>query len=131
MDLLANIGLLIIFALVLVLPFKVKCIEHNLEVFLFVCGVAALTLAGLIVIPGETTGWSVAIVKEALISPLQVASLFGIPIGIVQIVLVFGLVIYVFHHRMQEAIVGLIDRVFPGHSVLVVLGRLVGVDAIR
>jgi len=111
MDVLANIGLLIIFALVLILPFRVKCIEQNLEVFLFACGVAALTIAGWIVIPGEQTGWSTSIVQEALISPLQVTSLFGIPIGIVQIVLVFGLLIYFFYHRLQEAIVDLIDRV--------------------
>jgi len=110
MDVLANLGLLIIFVLVLILPFRVKCIECNLEVFLFACGVAALTLAGLVVIPGEQTGWSLGLVEEALISPLQVTSLFGIPIGIVQIVLVFGLLIYFFYHRLQEAIVGLIDR---------------------
>ena len=110
MDVLANIGLLVIFALVLILPFRVKCIEQNLEIFLFVCGVAALSLAGLIVIPGEQTGWSVAIVQEALLSPIHVTSLFGIPIGIVQIVLVFGFVIYFFYHRLQEAIVGLVDR---------------------
>jgi predicted cation transporter len=110
MDVLANIGLLVIFALVLILPFRVKCIEQNLEIFLFACGVAALSLAGLIVIPGEQTGWSVAIVREALLSPIHVTSLFGIPIGIVQIVLVFGFVIYFFYHRLQEAIVGLVDR---------------------
>jgi predicted cation transporter len=111
MDMLANIGLIIIFALVLILPFRVKCIEHNLEVFLFCCGVAALTISGFISLPGEQTGWSLAIVEEALLSPLNVASIYGIPIGIVQIVLVFGLAIYFFHHRMQEAIVGMIDRV--------------------
>ncbi|MCK9632795.1 MAG: DUF1646 domain-containing protein [Methanoregula sp.] len=110
MDILANLGLLIIFVLVLILPFRVKSIECNLEVFLFACGVAALTISGFITLPGEQTGWSLAIVEEALLSPLQITSLYGIPIGIVQIVLVFGLVIYVFHHRMQEVIVGMVDR---------------------
>jgi predicted cation transporter len=111
MEILATLGLVIIFILVLVLPFRVKCIEHNLEVFLFACGVAALTLSGLITIPGEQTGWSLAIIAEALISPLKIATIFGIPIGIVQIVLVVGLLIYFFYHRMQGAILGLIDRV--------------------
>jgi predicted cation transporter len=111
MEILANLGLVLIFILVLVLPFRVKCIEQNLEVFLFACGVAALTLAGLIAIPGEETGWTASIVQEALTSPLHAASLFGIPIGIVQIVLVVGLLIYFFYHRLQEAIVALIDRV--------------------
>jgi predicted cation transporter len=109
-DMLATLGLVLIFILVLALPFRVKCIERNLEIFLFACGVAALTLAGLIAIPGEETGWTLSIVQEALTSPLNVTSLAGIPVGIVQIVLVVGLLIYVFHHRMQEAIVGLIDR---------------------
>jgi len=125
MDILPNLGLLVIFALVLILPFRVKCIEYNLEVFLFACGVSALTISGFIAIPGEQTGWSLAIVEEALLSPLQVASLFGIPIGIVQIVLVFGLVIYVFHHRLQEAIVSIIDRFslkWIVFSLIVVLG---------
>ncbi|HEX3001236.1 MAG TPA: DUF1646 family protein, partial [Methanoregula sp.] len=111
MDMLANLGLLVIFVLVLILPFRVKCIECNLEAFLFVCGVAALTLSGFVTIPGEQTGWSIAIVGEAIFSSLDIATIFGIPIGIVQIVLVFGLLIYFFHHRMQETIVGMVDRV--------------------
>ncbi len=55
-DVFVNTGLLIIFILVLVLPFRVKIIERNLELFLFLCGTVALTLSGFAVIPGETTG---------------------------------------------------------------------------
>jgi predicted cation transporter len=110
MDLLVNTGLLVIFLLVLVLPFKVKQVEHNLEVFLFACGVLALTIAGFITIPGETTGWNPAIITEALLAPLNITTVFGIPVGIVQIVLFVGLLLYYFHHRLQEAIVGLVDR---------------------
>ncbi|NMB78398.1 MAG: DUF1646 family protein [Methanomicrobiales archaeon] len=124
-DLLVNGGLLVIFVLVLALPFTVKCIEHNLEVFLFACGVAALTLSGFAVIPGETTGWSLEIVEEALLSPLNITSLFGIPIGIVQIVLVVGLLIYCFHHRLESVIVTMVER-FPLPAIIfgliVVLG---------
>ena len=58
MDLLVNGGLFFIFLLVLVLPFKVKQVEHNLEAFLFICGVVAVTIAGFMTLPGETTGWS-------------------------------------------------------------------------
>jgi predicted cation transporter len=111
MEMAATLGLLTIFVLVLILPFRVKCIEHNLEVFLFACGVAALTISGLVTIPGEQTGWSMAIISEALLSPLNITNILGIPIGIVQIVLVVGLLIYYFYHQMQGAIVGLIDRV--------------------
>ena len=38
------IGLVIILILVLFLPFSVKKVEHNLEVFLFVMGIAPLRL---------------------------------------------------------------------------------------
>jgi predicted cation transporter len=130
MELLANIGLLLIFILVLILPFRVKFIEHNLEVFLFACGVVALTLAGMITIPGEQTGWSRTVVQEALLSPLQVTTLFGVPIGIVQIVLVFGLVIYFFYHRLQSAIVGIVDRLSLKWMVfllIVVLGLVASI----
>jgi predicted cation transporter len=125
MDLFVNLGLLVIFLLVLALPFKVKCIEHNLEVFLFVCGVAALTIAGFMTIPGETTGWSLKIIHEALLAPLNITTVFGIPVGIVQIVLLVGILIYWFHHRLESAIVGMIDR-FPLSAIvfclIVVLG---------
>ena len=125
MDLLVNGGLFVIFLLVLILPFKVKLVEHNLEVFLFTCGVVALTLAGFMTIPGETTGWSLKIIEEALLAPLQITTVFGIPVGIVQIVLFVGLLIYWFHHRLVGAIVSTVDR-FPlpaiVFSLIVVLG---------
>ena len=60
MDIFVTIGLLVIFIVVMVFPFKVKAVECNLEAFLFACGVAALTLAGFASIPGEPTGWSLA-----------------------------------------------------------------------
>jgi predicted cation transporter len=111
MDLLVNGGLVGIFLLVLVLPFRVKQVEHNLEVFLFACGVVALTIAGFMIIPGEKTGWSMTIITEALLSPLNITTIWGIPIGIVQIVLLVGLLIYFFYHRLQGAIVGLVGRI--------------------
>jgi predicted cation transporter len=125
MDLLVNGGLFVIFLLVLVLPFKVKQVEHNLEVFLFACGVAALTIAGFMTLPGETTGWSLKIIEEALLAPLQITTVFGIPVGIVQIVLLVGLLIYWLHHRLEAAIVSIIGR-FPLQAIvfflIVVLG---------
>jgi predicted cation transporter len=111
MELWVNLGLVAIFLLVLILPFRVKQVEHNLEVFLFTCGCAALTLAGFLSIPGETTGWSPAIITEALLSPLNIATFFGIPVGIVQIVLLVGLLIFFFYHRLQGAILGMVDRI--------------------
>jgi predicted cation transporter len=125
MDLLVNGGLFGIFLVVLILPFKVKQVEHNLEVFLFACGVVALTIAGFMTIPGETTGWSPKIIEEALLAPLQITTVFGIPVGIVQIVLLVGLLIYWFHHRLESVIVSMVDR-FPLQVIvfflIVVLG---------
>lgn len=40
------IGLLIILALVLVLPFVLRIVEHNLEIFLFIMGLAAVIISG-------------------------------------------------------------------------------------
>ena len=110
MDLLVNSGLFIIFLLVLVLPFRVKQVEHNLEVFLFACGVVALTIAGFMTLPGETTGWSTTIIEEALLAPLKITTVFNIPVGIVQIVLLVGLLLYWFHHKMEAAIASMIGR---------------------
>jgi len=108
-DLLVTLGLFVIFCAVLILPFSVRKIEENLEIFLFCCGVIALTISGFTTLSGETTGWSLAIIIEALTSPLDIASVGGIPIGIVQIVLVVGLLIYCFHHHLERAINGLVE----------------------
>jgi predicted cation transporter len=68
-DFLVNGGLLAIFLIVLILPFKVKQVEHNHEVFLFICGVLALTLSGFMIIPGEPTGRHPEIITEAILAP--------------------------------------------------------------
>lgn len=125
MDVFVNIGLILIFLVVLILPFRITCIEHNLEAFLFACGVAALTVAGFASIPGETTGWSPAIIGEALLAPLQITTIFGIPVGIVQIVLLVGLLIYWFHHHLKSAIIGMVDRV-PLQAIVFFLIVLLG-----
>jgi predicted cation transporter len=111
MDVIVSLGLLLIFCAVLFLPFIVKRIECNLEIFLFLCGAAALSIAGFASIPGVTTGWSWAIVTEALTSPLDIASVGGVPVGIVQVVLLVGLLIYYFHHQLEQAINHLVDKV--------------------
>jgi len=106
-ELVVTAGLLIIFAIILIGPFRVQAIEHNLELFLFIAGAAALTLSGLIVIPGTETGWTPDIVREAVTAPLRITDVFGIPIGIVQVVLIVGLIMYIWHAPIQEAIISL------------------------
>ncbi len=43
-----TIGLLIVLLLVLILPFTVKVVEHNLEYFLFIMGLASVIISGLL-----------------------------------------------------------------------------------
>ncbi len=97
-------GFLVIFLAVLLGPFKIKIIEENLEVFLFICGVVAMTIAGFVELPGAETGWRMEIIKEALTSPLASLHIAGIPIGIFQIVLIVGLIIYKWHEPIHKAI---------------------------
>jgi predicted cation transporter len=109
LDLGIAIGLFIIFLIVLIGPFKIKIIEQNLEVFLFICGVLALTISGyahLVDAAGQVieTGWRLAIVEEALVAPVYITNSLHLPIGIVQIVLIFGLIIYKWHEPIHGAI---------------------------
>ncbi len=98
-------GLFIIFLIVLIGPFKIKIIEQNLEVFLFICGILAVTISGFIILAGTETGWRWGIIEEALTAPvyIQVQNLH-VPIGIVQVVLVVGLIIYKWHKPVHSAI---------------------------
>ena len=77
-----DLGLFAIVLIVLVGPFMVKKIEHNLEVFLFVMGVLAVTISSfynkeaLIATLGytehqaELIGWNKEIIMEAIEEPI-------------------------------------------------------------
>lgn len=104
LDLGITIGLFLIFLLVLLGPFKIKIVEQNLEVFLFICGVLALTISHFVTLQGVETGWRWSIIEEALIAPIYISNTLHLPIGIVQVVLVIGLVIYKWHKPIHGAI---------------------------
>ena len=106
-----NILLFCIFIIVLALPFKVKKIEENLEAFLFLCGIAALSVASFATLHGETFGWTNAIVIEALTAPVMITTVASIPVGIVQIVLIMGLILYYAHTQITGAIQTMVNRV--------------------
>ncbi len=110
LDLGVTIGLFIIFLAVLIGPFKIKIIEQNLEVFLFICGVIALTLSGFVTLPGEMTGWRLGIIEEALIAPVYIQNASHIPIGIVQVVLIIGFIIYKWHEPIHGAIRSMAEK---------------------
>jgi predicted cation transporter len=125
LDLGVLIGFLVIFLAVLFGPFKVKIVEENLEVFLLICGVLAMTLSGFAQIPGIETGWNSEIIHEAITAPLHVGDIAGIPIGIFQIVLIVGLIIYKWHTPIHKAIRKLTDILSVkvlGFLLIVVLG---------
>ena len=68
-DYLIIAGLAVVMCLTLVLPFSVKRVEEELEAFLFVMGLAAVTISGL---------WSLHLVKEALKEPLAITAAVAI-----------------------------------------------------
>ncbi|MDD5094460.1 MAG: DUF1646 family protein [Dehalococcoidia bacterium] len=91
-------GLTIIVLMVLVLPFKVRKIEQNLEPFFLFMGILAVTISGL---------WGWELVIDALKAPVMIGS---IPIGIFQVVLVFGVLVYYFNRPFQNGIITLASR---------------------
>jgi len=95
------LGLAAAALIVLVLPFKVKKIEENLEPFFLVMGAAVVTISGL---------WSWELVLDALKAPVVIGSL---PIGIFQVVLVVGLLIHFFNVPFCNAILRLAKRLGP------------------
>jgi predicted cation transporter len=95
------IGLVAVALLVLVLPFRVKRIEENLEAFFLVMGIIAVSISGL---------WGWELVKDALKSPVMIGSL---PIGIFQVVLIFGLLIYYFNKPFANSIISLAGKLGP------------------
>jgi predicted cation transporter len=104
------VGLLIILALVLVLPFVVKIVEHNLEIFLFIMGLASVIIAG-------AFNWSL------FLEILENSFLYFITGA----VLVFGL-LFIFLKDKVSALIGRILRHIPFRAfvliMIIVLGLL-------
>ena len=98
-----TIGLLIILALVLFLPFTIKIVEHNLEYFLFIMGIAAALVGGVFN-------------TELLIHALQD------PIKITLAVLVAGLLFKWFQTQLGNAINTVSNKMpFPLFIALMVI----------
>ncbi len=93
------IGLFFIFLAVLILPFRVRKIEENLEPFFLLMGILSVTISGL---------WSFELIKEALTAPVSIGRL---PIGIFQVVLIAGLVIYRYNEQICKGLVKIMNRI--------------------
>jgi predicted cation transporter len=92
----------LITGLTLILPFAIKFINDQLELFFLLMGLAAVTISG---------AWSLELVLDALKAPLMVG---GLPVGIFQVVLVFGLLIHYFNRWLYPPITRLFEKLRPG-----------------
>jgi predicted cation transporter len=92
------IGLAIVALMALIAPFLVKFVEHNLELFFLVMGALAVTISG---------AWSTDLVIEALKAPVMIGHL---PIGIFQVVLIVGLLIYLYFCQFEKGVVFLVNK---------------------
>ena len=102
-----DIGLGIIALAVLIGPFTVKKIEHNLEAFLFLMGMLAVTVANV---------WEVRLVEEALMEPVVK--------GIVPAVLVAGMAFHYGRSHAQKAMGSILNRVSLNVVVFVMIVAL-------
>jgi len=119
-----DLGLFAIVLIVLVGPFMVKKIEHNLEAFLFVMGVLAVTISsfyskealsalGYTEHQMELIGWNMEIVMEAIKEPIVK--------GIVPAVLVAGLIFHYGRTAAQKGMASLIKVVPPKIIVFLIV----------
>jgi predicted cation transporter len=115
---LVSIGLFAILVLVLILPFKFKLVEQNLEAFFLIMGIVAMTIAGL---------WSIDVIQEALLAPVMIG---GIPLGIFQIVLIAGLAIHYFNKQFYSAVFRLSRKLGPPLFIFIIISVLALVSSI-
>jgi len=124
-----DLGLFAIVLTVLLGPFLIRKIEHNLEAFLFVMGVLAVTLSSfeshdnLARFYGENiphVGWNMHLIMEAIEEPVIK--------GIVPAVLVAGLLFYYGRDKVQSAINALL-KVVPLKILVFVMIVVLGLSA--
>ncbi len=105
-------GLVTIILLVLTLPFLIHKVEKQLEAFLFVMGVLAVTIS---------SQWSGHLVVDALLDPIRLKH------PIVEAVLVAGLLFRLCRDRIRQSVMGIeraVGQRFFLFLVVVVLGLL-------
>ena len=95
-----NYILLACFSLILFLPLLVKRIEHNIEFFLFVMAVVAVTSSHLV---GPEPAWSLKLLESSLTEPIKISLA----------TLVFGLLFRVFQETIKKRIAYLEGRMGP------------------
>lgn len=119
-------GLLVIFLIVLLGPFLIKKIEHNLEVFLFSMGVLAVTVNSLFLkvstgaesgAEGTLPNWNFHLIEKALVDPIEISLA----------VLFAGLIFHYGRGHIQTIIQKILARIplkIVVFAVIVILGLL-------
>ena len=97
------VGLIIIALMVLIMPFRVKWCEHNLEFFFLIMGILAVSMSAIF---GHNL-WNGELIVEALKAPVMIGSL---PIGIFQVVLIFGLLIHFFNKPFYRGVNSMVKK---------------------
>ncbi|MEM4496521.1 MAG: DUF1646 family protein [Archaeoglobaceae archaeon] len=112
-DPIVSLALFIMLGLVLILPFKVKKVEENLEPFFFVMGVLAVTVTHFaLMIHAGLPMWTSELLLHALESPIGIVKIDDIPVlGIFQVVLVVGLIIYFFNKPIYSALLNMMRKI--------------------
>lgn len=78
------------------MPFLIKKVEHNLEIFLFVMGILAVTISGL---------WSFHLIEEAFVEPVKITVAVGVA----------GLIFKKFQNKIRNKITMIADKM--GHKL--------------
>jgi len=124
-DMTLSAGLFVIFLIVLLGPFLVKKIEHNLEAFLFSMGVVAVTLDSFLLSVTANPGveeeilpnWNLGLVEKAIIDPLEITLA----------VLIAGLIFHYGREKLKnftDSMLGKIPLKVFVFLIVVVLGLL-------
>ena len=117
-----SVGLVSLLLLVLILPFVSKKIEENLEPFFLGMGIIGVALNyyyGTITREGL-----IELSKKAVTTPLFIS---GVPIGITEVVFIFGLVFLYYHKKIYRALDALVARIgFSGFvfSIVLIMGLI-------
>ncbi|MDA8131626.1 MAG: DUF1646 family protein [Elusimicrobia bacterium] len=104
-DYLVLIGLALVMGMTLVLPFSVKRVEEDLEAFLFVMGLSAVSISGL---------WSMHLIGEA----------FREPIPITITVAVVGLIFRQVRSRLRHLVHALTGKIGVTATIFVIVAAL-------
>src|SRR5271157_4266141 len=102
----------------LIIPFMVKWCEHNLELFFLIMGILSVSLSAAF---GHNL-WNGELIVEALKAPVMIGSL---PIGIFQVVLIFGLLIHFFNKPFYRGVNSTVKKLsirFSIFALIVMLG---------